>query len=371
MWLRVNCNKCMVALRTERLEKLAEQYLGTMSAAVYGALLRAAEGKAHSVRSQLRVKEGLSLDDDGEALDNSDIKVGDMEILERLEIDLDLASTIKDTSGATHGNSLTEGTGKNNKKRRFVPDEDEDIAATGVKREVDSDDEDVNPIVNGVETTEHRQKRLNLIGMHLELLGESPKNFLARNPEKRTSAINFHQLSNLVAEAEVDQMVLARSGKIGLRVVRILREKGKLLDTQIASMCLKRLKDLRAILTNLQYLGFVDVQEMPRDQYRQPSKTVYLWRFSEFEVRQMFLQQSYQGISRTMLRLRFEQYRNSAIIDKAESVDWNLQRLNKPERDLLARWQATEERLTNTILRLDDVVMVLRDFDEGDTSLLG
>lgn len=370
MWLRVNYNKCMVALRTERLEKLAEQYLGVMSAAVYGALLRAAEGKTHSVRSPLRVKEGFSLDGDGEAIDNSDIKVGDTEILERLEVDLDLASTIKDTPGESHGKSST-GTTKNNKKRRFVPDEDEDVAATGVKREVESDEDDVDPIVNGVESTEHRQKRLNLVGMHLDLLGESPKNFLERNPGKHMSAINFHRLSNLVAEAEVDQMILARSGQIGLRVVRILREKGKLLDTQIAAMCLKRLKDLRAILTNLQFLGFVDVQEMPRDQYRQPSKTAYLWRFSEFEVRQMFLQQTYQGISRSTLRLRFEQYRNSAIIDKAESVDWNLSRLNKPERDLLARWQATEERLTNTISRLDDVVMVLRDFDESDTSLLG
>lgn len=365
----MNPNKCMIALRTERLKKLADQYLGPTSAAVYGALLRAAEGKIHSVRGQLRVKEGFDLDEDGEPVERDDVTVTDSEILDHLQSDLDLGSTIKDYSSATNGDA-GEDTSRKGKKRRLVPDDDEDAADVGIKKEVGSDDEDAEPIVNSVESEENRRKRLHMIGMHLELLGESPQGFLKRNPQRRTSSITFAHLAKVLLNSEIDTMILARSGQIGLRIIRILREKGKLLDTQIASICLKKPKELRVILTNLQALGFLDVQELPRDNTRQPSRTVYLWQFNEWEVRQMFLQQSYQGMARTLRRKEIERQRNQDVIEKAESVDWNTARLNKAERDLLARWQAADERLEVTVLRLDDVVMVLRDFDEADTSLL-
>lgn len=335
-----------------------------MSSAVYGGLLRAAEGRTHSSRSQLRVRSGFSIDEDGEAKDNAEITIADTELVDFIDKGLDLRSSIKDTSTKQPDEN------SKNKKRRMVPDDDEDIAALGIKREVDSDEEDAEPIVNGIETVEHRQKRLNLIGMHLDLIGESPKNFLQRNVKRRTSTISFAALSGVLAKSEIDRMIVARSGQIGLRVCRILREKGKLQDTQIASHCLKRIKDLRAILTNLQSLGFIDVQEMPRDNYRQPSRTVYLWYFNEHDIRQNLLQQTYQGMSRAMARLETEKARNKDIIEKAESVDWDMKRLNKPERDLLTQWYATEDTLTAAIDRLDDVVMVLRDFDETDTSLL-
>lgn len=359
----------MIALRTERLQELADQFFGPTSAAVYGAVVRAAEGKIHSVRSPLRVKAGFSLDDEGEAVDNAEILVNDAEILDLVDKDLDLASAIKKEFEAPSSEALDEGT-NNHKKRRYVPDNDEDVAATGVKQEVCSDDEDHDPIVNGVESTERRRKRLRLISMHLDILAESPKRFLKRSSNKSASSVNFGLLSQTLVDAEVDRMVLAQCGQVGLRIVRVLREKGKLLDTQLASICLKRLKDLRVVLTIMQSRGLVDVQEVPRDNTRQPSRTTYLWQYNEHAVRQNFVQQTYQGISRTVLRLDMERERNSDIIDKAESVDWDLKRLNKPERDLLARWQAIEERLTVTLDHLDDVVMVLRDFDEADTSLL-
>lgn len=359
----MNYNKVTIALRSERLKVLAEQYLGAPSAAVYSTLLRVAEGKTHHARHQLREKSGFSFDDDGEAADNSEITIADAEIADLLEKGTDLLSTIKLLS-ATGAEEASVDDEKGNLAS------DQQVAAPSIKEEVQSDDEYDDPLVNGIEPTEHRQKRLNHIGMHLDLLGESTKKFLRRNTKKRTSTISFGTLSNLLAKAEVDQMIVARSGQIGLRVCRILRDKGKLLDTQIAGLCLKRLKDLRAILTNLQSLGFIDVQEMPKDNYRQPSRTTYLWYFNEHEVRQNFLQESYHGMCRSMQRLETERERNKDIVEKAESVGGDLKRLNKPERDLLEQWQATEEALNTTVDRLDDVVMVLRDFDDADTSLL-
>lgn len=312
----------------------------------------------------MRVKSGFSIDEDGDARDNSEITIADTDLVDKIDKGLDLRSSIKDMD-ARASNENSKG-----KKRRLVPDDDDDIAALGIKKEVESDEEDAEPIVNGVETTAQRQKRLNYISMHLNLIGESPKNFLRRNIQRRTSTISFGVLSGMLAKTEIDRVIVARSGQTGLRVCRILREKGKLQDTQIATLCLKRIKDLRAILTNLQALGFIDVQEMPRDNYRQPSRTVYLWYLNEHEVRQNLLQQTYHGMSRSMTRLDAERERNKDIIEKAESVDWDTKRLNKPERDLLVQWHATEDILTSTIDRLDDVVMVLRDFNETDTSLL-
>lgn len=415
----------MIALRTERLEKLADQSLGPMSAAVYGGLLRAAEGKIRSVRSQLRVKADPvkadpDSDEDDKPVEIENITIADAEILDRLQSELDLASTVAKESaqkdGDTHDDAgkkskkrrleaddeedaqdgdaneipspkgkkrrkvadededaqdddANENSSPRGKKRRKLADDNEDEAGNGVKEEVESEDDDSEPIVNGVESEQHRQERLSNIGMHLELIGESPQGFLKRNIQRRTSTISFAHLARLLLDAELDSMILARGGQIGLRIIRILREKGKLVDTQIASICLKSPKEVRVILTNLQALGFLDVQELPRDNTRQPSRTVYLWQFNEWEVRQMFLHQTYQAMTRTLRRKKVEKHRSRDVIEKAESVDWNMQRLNKAEKDLLARWQAVDQRLDVTVYRLDDVAMVLRDFDEADTSL--
>ena len=399
MWLRVNYHKCMIALRTDRLESLADEYAGPMSATVYGALLRFAEEKTRSVRSQLRVKTNSSPDNDDDdedeeqeevAADHAEITIADTDIIDRVPDWVDLSS-IKYTSGELHTKSSSRTT-KNSKKRRLVPDDDEDIARVGIKKEVESDDDDdgegededgkdegeeeeeeqdTEPIVNGIESTKHRQKRLDVIATHLDLLGESSSRlFLERNSEKRTSTINFGVLSHMLVEIEMDQMILARSGQVGLRVVRILRENGKLLDTQIAGMCLKQFKELRIILNNLQVMGVIDVQEVPKDNQRQPSRTIYLWHFDEDGVRQALLQETYHALSNTLLRLETEKERHRDITEKAESVDWNMERLTKAERNLYARWLKIEERMTATVDGLDDLVMVLRDFEEADTSLL-
>lgn len=332
----------MLALRTERLEDMAARALGAPSGAVYGALLQCAESKAPYARNVTRAAPSFTFDANGEPVDNSEVTVADTELVDYLDKRVDLASTIK--AGP-----------------------DEDVAALGIKEE-DAED-DFEPSARGMETAKSHQKRVNDISIHLDLLGESSKDFLRRNTRTRKSTVSFAALSSMIAKAEVDSMILARGGQIGLRTCRILRDKGRMQDTQVAGFCLKRLKDVRAILTNLQYLGFVDVQEMPKDNSRQPSKTTYLWFFNEAEVRSTFLQDAYHGILRTLERLDVERETNKDIIEKCESVNWDVKRLNRAEREMLTTWHATEDALSSAVEKLDDVVMVLRDFGETDTSL--
>ena len=360
MIVRIDLTRCTLALRSRQLQQLAKRFCGGLTAIVYGALLQTLEGKVRTVHDDAGAENS---EDEESSLPVCTVS----EVAEFLDPRIDLCASIK---GMSIDKKATNGTGRNGKKSHGF---DDDFAESNIKREhSDSDDE---PSTNGYSAHRDRAKRISAIEAHLSLLAEHTKQFCKAHRAHGTNEwrVNFPVLTNTLIEAEIDNTIQARYGRIALRVVRMLRHKGKLEEKHVASNAMMRIKDVRSVLTDLQFHGFLDAQELPKDNARQPSRTLYLWYFDTKRAQQLILQQTYKAMTRSLQRIPVERENYRTIIEKAERTDVKgreQEKLEQPEKQALREWRETEERLLAQAARMDEMVALLRDFSGKDSSLV-
>lgn len=356
MILAVNFATCTLALRSHRLEQLAESYFGPVTAHVYGALLRVLEGRVKANDSDAKE---FDVEDEDEELDLPTATTA--EVGEILDMNLDLTQSIQ---GASDMYRMSNVESKPKKKRKPVNNEFADI---GIKQEVLSESEEEDQ-VSGYQ---QRQKRLHLIDEHLKLLQEHHIGFCRKigNAGGGEWRINFPALTDTLIQADIDTVILARFGKTHIRIIRLLRERGRLEEKQVAAFSMMRVKDVRTILTELQFAGLVEAQELPKDAGRVPSRTLFLWAYNPTRVSSLLLQQTYQAMARTLSRLRVERENYKGAIEKAKMIGPNQESLSQMERETLTQWREVEEKLLVQVQRMDEFVALLRDFSGKDTSL--
>jgi DNA-directed RNA polymerase III subunit RPC3 len=205
------------------------------------------------------------------------------------------------------------------------------------------------------------------ISQHLYLLANSPLKFLVRASDAAGGNYycDYQAVSKACIQFEVDNIILARFGALAKRVVRILYDKGKLDEKQIGALGMIKQKDLRAKLTAMQEQGWVDTQEVPRDNSRQPSRTIYLWFYDQDRARKLILTDVYKGMSRLLQRCKVERAKVLGVIEKSERTDVRGQEdkyLTKAEREALRVWREYEEKLLVQLHRQDGIVALMRDF---------
>lgn len=205
------------------------------------------------------------------------------------------------------------------------------------------------------------------IDQHLSLLAQPPHNLTSKRMVSGliTWTVEFRHLARKLRHLELERMIEARYGDVALRVVRVLHAKGKLDEKRLQEISLLPFKDLRQVLASMQAGGFVDLQEVPRDAQRQPSRTIYLWYYDPDRICNSVLQDTYKAMSRCLQRLRFERSRIKDFLEKTERSDvkGNEQRfLSEPELVLLEQWRAKEALLLGEVARLDEMVAVMRDY---------
>jgi DNA-directed RNA polymerase III subunit RPC3 len=352
----VNFTRCTLGLRTQRLQNLAKRFLGPVSASVYGALLQSLESKVRDVKNDTG---GLDAADDVEKV----LPVASVrEVAELLDPDLDLGTTI---NGVTVRKPMANGTSKKRKGDQVNGDAGHD----------DSSGSDEDPVMNGMHSYADSSRRLTMIEAHLMLLSEHPKEFCRQTrpgaPNKGWQVI-FPALADLLIDDELDAVIMAKYGRIPLRIIRLLRARGKIEEKEVAALAMMRVKDTREVLTEMQYQGLVEAQEVPKDPQRAPNKTTYLWHFSTPHVASLVLQQTYKAMSRTLQRLEVQRENDRPIIEKAQRSDikGHEEKLEHQERVVLRAWREIEERLLTQVTRMDDVVCTLRDFSGNDTSMM-
>lgn len=356
MVVRVNYAQCTLAFRSQRLQQLAQPYLGSVTATVYGTLLQVLEAKLQGRDDDL--KDSSDEDDDKDDLPLATT----IEVANILDPSLDLGlgvHDVKDFTKIPNGNS---------KGKKRVKNHDS-FPELGIKEEYASDDDDM---INGYSSYEDRGTRLSLVEEHLKLLEEHPKRFCSRvgGGGRGEWQVDFASLTDTLIGADIDSTILARFGKIHMRIIRLLRERGRLEEKQVASLTLMRSKDVRAILTELQYAGIAESQEVPRDATRMAARTTYLWFHDQARVQNLILQQTYQGMSRVLQRLRQERENYKSAIEKAEMMDVKQEALSQHERNAVQQWREVEEKLLIQVQRMDDLVARLRDFSGKDTTLV-
>lgn len=347
MVLKINYTKCGVAMRSQQLERYAARFVGDTTAKVYNALLILLERKLRRCYDDL--DETQDSDQEAAAQPSSTT----LDIIDVLSPTLDLVTAIADPSDA---NGLTNGYHDDD-------EDDDDVVGATVKRE------SARPVRDdyGAASIKQRNKRLDHIEQHMNLLAEHPRGFVDKigTRGKGEWRVNFPALTRSLQRAEIETVINVRFGSIATRLVRMLSSKGKLEEKQVAAFSLMRQKDIRSILTGMQEAGFVEAQEVPKDNTRQPSRTLYFWYFDHERCRQLLLSDTYKAMCRLLQRVHVQRDGVQDVIDKAERLDvvgHEDEYLTTSDKTHLRRWRESEEKLLTQLARQDDMVALLRDF---------
>ncbi|RDW93196.1 putative DNA directed RNA polymerase III subunit Rpc82 [Aspergillus mulundensis] len=328
--VRVNYEKLDVALRNRRFLELAERDAPSETAQIYDYLLRRIEYQTSRCRDTSEIPR------EGEEGEQYSVAIPLSALAQDIDHYLDLVGSLAPI------NTSTNRLGKRSLDDAINDDDDNDENGT-----------------NGNRTFE--------IDQHLCLLAQPPLNLTSKrlNGGIIHWTIEFRHLARKLRHLELERIVEARYGDVALRVLRVLQAKGKLDEKRLQEISLLPFKDLRQVLASMQTGGFVDLQEVPRDAQRQPSRTIYLWYYDPDRIRDSMLQDTYKSMSRCLHRLNFERGRLKDFLEKTERSDVKGNEelyLSEGELEKLREWRAKEALLLGEVSRLDDMVAVMRDY---------
>lgn len=327
----MNYEKLDVALRNRRFLDLAEHNSSSATVEVYDCLLRRIEYQTPQCRETTEIPR------EGEEGEQYSPPIALSAVCDDVDPRLDLAGSIGPMEVSQPVN------------RRGKRPLDDGVNGEGA---------------NGLQSGGNRTYE---IDQHLSLLAQPPFNLTSKRMVSGliTWTVEFRHLARKLRHLELERMIEARYGDVALRVVRVLHSKGKLDEKRLQEISLLPFKDLRQVLASMQAGGFVDLQEVPRDAQRQPSRTIYLWYYDPDRIRNSVLEDTYKAMSRCLQRLRFERNRLKEFLEKTERSDvkGNEQRyLSEAELTLLDQWRAKEALLIGEVSRLDEMVAVMRDY---------
>lgn len=214
---------------------------------------------------------------------------------------------------------------------------------------------------------EPKTSRLDEMRQHLLLLKESPYKFIRHcgTQGRGQWTVDFNQLLGRLREAELDAVIEQSHGRHGLRLTRILREKGKLDEKMLHSAALMKKGDVQGKMLALQMAGLVDIQEVPKDGTRLANRTLFFWFFDGERTQAQVLDDVYKAMMRCLQTLQVERYKERNILSFVDRKDvqgkeeevMTAEHYNKYNNHL-----QKQEMLLGQVMRLDDMISVLRDF---------
>lgn len=216
--------------------------------------------------------------------------------------------------------------------------------------EAPSDDFETTEIDVG--TIQEQLKEDGAVGNHdfweaMQLLIEQTPAFVVGIPENSPTALRFIP-GRLVSDARqktLEDLVLSRYGAVGRRVFRALAIDGGMEEKALAEKCMLPLKVARENLFRMYQDRVVVMQEVPRshDQQR-ASNWYYLWKVNTMSVYRNMTELMYKTILNLFLRLQCsEENGTGRDIDETQL-------------------QLQKELLMGSIVRMDQCIMVMRDF---------
>ncbi|KAI0845242.1 RNA polymerase III subunit RPC82-domain-containing protein [Daldinia vernicosa] len=377
--LRVNYDKCVVELRNLKLERYVEDLIGDTTAKVYATLLDVLSKKI----SRCQTDKSIEVEDE-----NSDVSTGprvtSQEIFEHLSPSIDVSGGV----GMLHEDGAID-IRYAEKIRRFPPQ----LKGSTLKEElqegeeiVESDDEDYDPSgeaaasfglhgQNGSDEVKMQvddsvpigTKRLHQMRQHLLILAESKEGFVRHcgSLDFGEWTVDFEPLMQHLKFLELDTLIENRFGRRGLRLTRILREKGKIDDKTLPSLALMKKPDVHVKMAEMEMAGFLDVQEVPRDNNRAAARTIFFWFFDLERTLQRTLDNTYKSMVRCLQRLDVERRKKASVLSVAERKDVQGMEEEKLRGDIYneyVQFLDLEKKLLGQVGKLDDIVAVFRDF---------
>ncbi|KAF2432304.1 hypothetical protein EJ08DRAFT_732708 [Tothia fuscella] len=339
--LRVNFEKCNVGLRNLQLIRLAHRYVGETTSKVYEALLRVVEDKLIRCWDPLAVKNQDTTDyDENMAAAYPLIKTSEVAKMLDPDLNLDIGLSGMELAPPTE-NGDTDGANSpiaRNRKR------------------------------NHIEHTAHIHK----IERHLQLLAVDCRGFV--NPDGRDWRVPFDELTQTLIDVTIEDHVTARYGTLPARVLRILKKTGNLEEKQLVERNMVDDKDIRPAITQLTQGGFLKLQELPRDNARSVNRMVWTHKYDVLKTRKQIIDDTYKAMFNQFLRIETQKERIGVLMEKTERIDMEgdeiLKHVSEGDRAKLVRWGEVEEILLRQVVRMDELVGVLRDYSAMEVNAL-
>ncbi|KAI0156421.1 RNA polymerase III subunit RPC82 [Xylariaceae sp. FL1272] len=378
--LRVNFDKCLVELRNQKLVDYAEDLIGETTAQVLGAVLAAVTRKIYQCQFQ---SHSIMSEDEVQAYVNG-VRVDTDEVFDHLDADVDVVTGIGTASADEINIRYAEKIRKYPHQTRDPqkpngPDDEDELM--DVDEEYDRSEEHRNGVLtnghhpeptlqNGVrrdydeDDPAARAQRKRQMRQHLLILAEV-KPYFIRHCGINQWTVDFETLLHQLRFMELDTIIEENFGHEGLRLTRILREKGKLDDKTLPNIALMKKPDVYVKMAQMEMAGFLEAQEVPRDNNRAANRTLFFWFFDEPRAMNRMLDVSYKSMVRLLERLNAERYKARNILSVVNRSDVRGKEKNMLRGDLYGEYQAfvdIEKKLLAPLSRLDDLVSIFQDF---------
>lgn len=381
--LRINHDKFSVVARNHQFVELAEKYIGEATSKVYAEVLRKLEPQLRKCREELTSAE------DPDEIDLGTLpQVSTQDLVALLKDGSELAAAIGVIDSAKIDLTLTDHRKKERRKKSTDLDAANAITVVGHvssdenEDDYDSANSDIQSEAESISSLSYSSPSKDInspssanraamaaLRQHLLLLCEHPHQFLHHVSRNATVsekwAVNFSALSSTLLDVALTQTISTRFGPLATRLINILSVKGKLDEKTLTTLGLLNQKAMRALLTAMHQAGYLQLQEIPRDNNRQPSRTLFLWYWDADRAGARLLEESYAAMSRHVRRARVERERVRETVEKATRTDVvgrEDEFLGEGERHALGVWRAKEERLWGQVGRLDEVVAMVREY---------
>ncbi|KAK4691462.1 DNA-directed RNA polymerase III subunit RPC3, partial [Lecanoromycetidae sp. Uapishka_2] len=379
--LHVNHLKFAVIMRNNSLVKLAEQSICTSTSKVYARVLVELETGTRACRDEFHDADTLDYDPETSSLPQASTGT----LLATIQDSAELTSAISKVDSSKLGPIKADQLIQRRQKTEIHSEDEIMINGHDSSDEEDDDsdsrdsDTSISPDpdkVNGDATCsldtlqKHPQdSHRETVRNHLLLLAKHPLGFLeqlhesANEPERWT--VLYRPLVKAITHHAVLETITARFGLPAARLTRLLSEKGKIDEKNLQSLSLMNQKTMRSYLSILHEAGMIQLQEVPRDNSRNPQRTMFLWYFDIERCKMRLLQETYKTMARCLQRARVERDKVKGTIEKATRSDVEGKEeefLAPQELQALRRWREIEEKIWGEIGRLDDFVAIIRDY---------
>lgn len=381
--LRINHEKCLVELRNRRLAEAVADDIGETTSQIYAVLLSLLTAKLPRCRDHPIIDANKDEDDS----DNTRYVTTD-EVFDQLSPSLDVGSGIGRVDASEVDPQGVERIRRRHPrpKEPYIDNDDDDDDdddggdQNGHDTAIEYDEElerhalkqqSETPAQNGVKEskvkfkdTKTSENRLSLMRQHLLLLCESSQGFL-RHCGNGQWTVDFRPLVRKIQESELDTVIERKIGRHSLRLIRILRKRGKADEKSLPMQAMMAKGTVHKIMLEMQMHGFVDVQEVPKDNTRNAKSTIFLW----FCDTDLSLSQLLDNTYKTMLRCLQvrEVHRQNArevlrFVGRADVKGREKEALEKKYFDRYDRYRNIEDKILGHVMRLDDLVGVLNDY---------
>ena len=370
--LCVNYRKSAVTARTDRLVHLAEERAGPAAAEVYSTVLMLLERDIYQCSDTKQDVEAIPVNEYDEQP-----RVPTSDIAALIKNPNDLRSGL----GPMSGPSMEQAQHRKKHRRKVKNGEHTETEVEASSSKVYIGKEKVGGTERDFGQSSERESSTNLIqnhednletdavGQYLLLLADSTIKFLDHHKSTSTQpeswSVPFRALSDQLRLIELNQHITSKYGRLATRIVGLLQEKGKVEEKHIKNAVVQMQKASQTVVMDLLSTGMIEVQEVPRDNNRQPNRTIWLYYFDADRCGRKVLEETYQAMSRCVQRLRVEGEKMKDVLNKAARTDVvgrEEELLSKTDLAALKQWREREEKLLGELIKLDDTVLVLRDF---------